>query len=82
MRAFIAGAYDADMHAKKAQSKDGYIDKEGQVRWLKRLDDKGWIAPAYAAPVAPTYFNDRKTSIYAGSNEIQHNLMAKMILGA
>ena len=35
----------------------------------------------YAATVAPMYFNQRKTSIYAGSNEIQHNIMAKMILG-
>ena len=25
--------------------------------------------------------NYRKTSIYAGSNEIQHNIMAKMVLG-
>jgi alkylation response protein AidB-like acyl-CoA dehydrogenase len=37
--------------------------------------------PDYAAPIAPTYFNYRKTSIYAGSNEIQHNIIAKMILG-
>ncbi|HEX7761034.1 MAG TPA: acyl-CoA dehydrogenase family protein [Caulobacteraceae bacterium] len=37
--------------------------------------------PDYAAPTAPMYFNYRKTSIYAGSNEIQHNIMAKMILG-
>ena len=37
--------------------------------------------PDYAAPAAPMYFNYRKTSIYAGSNEIQHNIMAKMILG-
>jgi alkylation response protein AidB-like acyl-CoA dehydrogenase len=37
--------------------------------------------PDYAAPVAPMYFNYRKTSIYAGSSEIQHNIMAKMILG-
>ena len=37
--------------------------------------------PDYAAPVAPAYFNYRKTSIYAGSNEIQHNIMAKAILG-
>ena len=27
------------------------------------------------------YFNYRKTSIYAGSNEIQHNIIAKMIEG-
>ena len=37
--------------------------------------------PDHAAPAAPMYFNYRKTSIYAGSNEIQHNIMAKMILG-
>jgi alkylation response protein AidB-like acyl-CoA dehydrogenase len=37
--------------------------------------------PDYAAPLAPMYFNYRKTSIYAGSNEIQHNIMAKMVLG-
>lgn len=37
--------------------------------------------PDYAAAVAPAYFNYRKTSIYAGSNEIQRNIMAKMVLG-
>lgn len=37
--------------------------------------------PAYAAPVAPYYFNLRKASIYAGSNEIQRNIMAKAVLG-
>jgi alkylation response protein AidB-like acyl-CoA dehydrogenase len=30
---------------------------------------------------APRYFNYRKTSIYAGSNEIQRNIIAKMTLG-
>jgi alkylation response protein AidB-like acyl-CoA dehydrogenase len=35
----------------------------------------------YAEPhVAPKYFNYRKTSIYAGSNEIQKNIIAKRIL--
>jgi len=38
-------------------------------------------SPEYAGPVAPSYFNYRKTSIYAGSNEIQRNIMAKMVLG-
>src|SRR5580698_10499264 len=37
--------------------------------------------PDYAAPVAPYYFNIRKASIYAGSNEIQRNIMAKAVLG-
>jgi len=39
------------------------------------------IGPAYAANVAPSYFNMRKTSIYGGSNEIQKNIIAKMVLG-
>jgi len=33
------------------------------------------------ARLAPRYFNYRKTSIYAGSNEIQRNIIAKMTLG-
>ncbi|MCX7161079.1 MAG: acyl-CoA dehydrogenase family protein, partial [Proteobacteria bacterium] len=31
--------------------------------------------------LAPRYFNLRKASIYAGSNEIQRNIIAKMTLG-
>jgi alkylation response protein AidB-like acyl-CoA dehydrogenase len=34
-----------------------------------------------AAPLAPYYFNYRKTSIYGGSNEIQKNIISQMILG-
>jgi alkylation response protein AidB-like acyl-CoA dehydrogenase len=33
------------------------------------------------AGIAPRYCNFRKTSIYAGSNEIQRNIIAKMSLG-
>jgi alkylation response protein AidB-like acyl-CoA dehydrogenase len=39
------------------------------------------IGPDYAALSAPNYFNMRKTSIYGGSNEIQRNIIAKMVLG-
>jgi len=35
----------------------------------------------YTAGLAPRYCNFRKTSIYAGSNEIQRNIIAKMGLG-
>jgi alkylation response protein AidB-like acyl-CoA dehydrogenase len=38
--------------------------------------------PDYAAPLAPLYFNYRKTSIYAGSNEIQRNILARHVLEA
>jgi len=41
----------------------------------------GGTLDAYTARLAPRYFNYRKTSIYAGSNEIQHNIIAKMTLG-
>jgi pimeloyl-CoA dehydrogenase large subunit len=47
--------------------------------------EEGWneppVGPDYAGPVAPMYFNWRKTSIYGGSNEIQRNIIAKAILG-
>ena len=39
------------------------------------------IGPDYAAPLSPQYFNQRKISIYAGSNEIQKNIIAKFVLG-
>ena len=39
------------------------------------------IGPDYANTAAPDYFNTRKVSIYAGSNEVQRNIMAKMVLG-
>jgi pimeloyl-CoA dehydrogenase large subunit len=39
------------------------------------------VGPDWAAPVAPTYFNYRKISIYGGSNEIQRNIIAKAVLG-
>ena len=46
---------------------------------------EGWneapIRPAHAAGVAPHYFDWRKASIYAGSNEIQKNIMTKAVLG-
>jgi alkylation response protein AidB-like acyl-CoA dehydrogenase len=35
----------------------------------------------FEGSVAARYFNFRKTSIYAGSNEIQRNIFAKMALG-
>ena len=37
--------------------------------------------PSYAAGVSDNYFNVRKTSIYGGTNEIQRNIIAKMVLG-
>ncbi|MEJ8823476.1 acyl-CoA dehydrogenase family protein [Variovorax humicola] len=33
------------------------------------------------APLASTYFNMRKTTIYGGSNEVQRNIVAQTVLG-
>jgi len=44
-------------------------------------DNEHPIGPDYAHRAAPTYFNVRKTTIYGGSNEIQRNIIAKMVLG-
>src|SRR5271156_6544746 len=36
---------------------------------------------SYAPPISGQYFNQRKTTIYAGSTEIQKNIISQMILG-
>jgi alkylation response protein AidB-like acyl-CoA dehydrogenase len=48
-------------------------DEEGDLRSA--------AGPDYAAPLAATYCNYRKVSIYGGSNEIQRNIISQMILG-
>ncbi|QBF30641.1 acyl-CoA dehydrogenase family protein [Thalassococcus sp. S3] len=38
------------------------------------------VGPDYAGPVAAQYFNNRKLSIFGGSNEIQRGIIAKTML--
>lgn len=38
------------------------------------------VGPDYAAPLAASYFNHRKLSIYGGSNEVQREIITKAIL--
>lgn len=46
--------------------------------------EAGWqgdhVGAAYIAPLASTYFNMRKTTIYGGSNEVQRNIIAQFLL--
>jgi len=39
------------------------------------------IGPFFAHTASSTYFNNRKVSIYGGSNEIQKNIISRMIVG-
>jgi alkylation response protein AidB-like acyl-CoA dehydrogenase len=39
------------------------------------------VGPGYAPPAAPHYLNARAGSIYAGTNEVQRDIMAKQVLG-
>jgi len=64
VRAFIAEAFDEDMRARAAQSKNGHIDKAGQIRWLKRLNDKGWIAPDWPVEYGGTGWSHAQKYIF------------------
>ena len=53
--------------------------------WLRDALEDGYdgpaIGPQAAAAASLQYFNNRKLSIFGGSNEIQRNIISKMILG-
>jgi alkylation response protein AidB-like acyl-CoA dehydrogenase len=56
------------------------------VPFIKEAMEAGWqgdqvSAAAFVAPLAGTYFNMRKTTIYGGSNEVQRNIVAQTVLG-
>jgi pimeloyl-CoA dehydrogenase large subunit len=63
-----------------------YVELAGPYGLPYKADqDDRWneppLGPEWAGVVQPAYFNYRKASIYGGSNEIQHNILAKAVLG-
>lgn len=52
---------------------------------IREAMEAGWqgdhVGPAHVAPLASTYFNMRKTTIYGGSNEVQRNIVSQVVLG-
>ena len=45
------------------------------------MDDPEVTQPAWTATAAPVFYMGRAVSIFGGSNEIQHNIIAKNVLG-
>jgi alkylation response protein AidB-like acyl-CoA dehydrogenase len=60
----------------------------GPYSWAFRQEamEAGWqgdqVGASYIAPLASTYFNMRKTTIYGGSNEVQRNIVSQTVLGS
>jgi alkylation response protein AidB-like acyl-CoA dehydrogenase len=56
------------------------------IPFIHEAMEAGWqgdqVGAAYLAPLASTYFNYRKTTIYGGSNEVQRNIVSQTVLGA
>jgi alkylation response protein AidB-like acyl-CoA dehydrogenase len=63
----LAGPFALPYHDLEDEPADGANDLPEGFGW--------------ADTTAPTYFNHRKVTIYGGSNEIQRNIIAKMVLG-
>ncbi len=53
--------------------------------FMREAMEAGWqgeyVGAAYCVPLAGTYLNMRKTTIYGGSNEVQRNIVAQTVLG-
>jgi alkylation response protein AidB-like acyl-CoA dehydrogenase len=53
--------------------------------WIREAMEAGWqgefVGAPHLAPLAATYFNMRKTTIYGGSNEVQRTIVAQTVLG-
>jgi alkylation response protein AidB-like acyl-CoA dehydrogenase len=53
------------------------IDEAMEAGWQGDL-----AFPSTTVPLAGTFFNMRKTTIYGGSNEVQRNIVAQTVLGS
>jgi alkylation response protein AidB-like acyl-CoA dehydrogenase len=61
-----------------------YIEEAMEAGWQgdQALGGAWPGAAEHCAPLAGSYFNYRKTTIYGGSNEVQRNIVAQTVLGS
>ena len=59
----------------------GYYAMPHQIAALKQGWNEAAVGAEYANGCMPNYLHFRKVSICSGSNEIQHNVLAKARLG-
>ena len=49
---------------------------------LEAESDEDAIGPDWAGVATGVYLNNRKVTIYGGTSEVQHNILAKAVLGS
>ena len=59
----------------------GHFGAVEQTAARQPLSQLAYVGPEAALTAVPRYFNNRAASIYGGSNEIQRNLIARLLLG-
>ena len=64
VRSFVDEAYDDEMKAAAAQSRNGYLPKDLQHRWQQRLADRGWLAANWPVEYGGTGWTATQKYIY------------------
>jgi acyl-CoA dehydrogenase len=63
------------------------MDALGAYAWVDQPEARApganaeFVGPEHGLTTTARYLNDRAGSIYGGSNEIQRNIIAKVVLG-
>jgi ATPase subunit of ABC transporter with duplicated ATPase domains len=58
----------------------GYYAAVSQPEARKPRSNTPFVGPENGLTIVPSYLNNRAASIYGGSNEIQRDIMAKLVL--